>query len=964
MNNQATSFLRKFVNPGVWAYVLFWSWNIIFLAFMALGFAPSLLPEMIAAVRANTIPTSFLVYAALLTLIPLLAVILGLTILRRSPGRLLTLGYGVEAPLMLMLAIRFFVVRDMTPAVALLLAMGTLGIATLLWQLLDRNIEARGPVLAHLRVVGLTLLLLVGLYAAAWLAFYAVPLAAQAGEILTDLVRNGRSALDELDWRWLPFWILGIILVAYSATLFIIMPIAVPILYCRAWWRGVRTLAEAHGWPRPAALTAVMLAACAILFVQTNRQPQHLAFDLLKTPPATPAEAQALLDRQEAIRSGLLNAYLAPVRYVSAVGEVRHVRVMYEQALDMPPTHAYRVQRLYETMARPVLYTPVNPPRYGARTDQRALTQEPQEAAELYETFFDESITEGERETIVRAVRSTWSIDQAQAAWQAIDDREVLLTRQEVTVAENGDWAEIELYEVYQNQTGQRQEVVYYFSLPESAVITGVWLGNSPDRDARFDYRVSPRGAAQALYRNEVDYSRDPALVEQIGPRQYRLRIFPVERQRARWDDASGRSLVEEGPPVHMWMTWRVLAQGDTWPLPHLAERRNVYWDDTTVRLVNGEPTAIDELTWLPPSVPADSPVNPISRRVDFPGGETVLVRPASAVELPRLPENLRLAVVLDRSRSMAERAAEVETALARLDAAVGPGTTVEVYLTASRYRGEDPARVNFTEFDPNSIIYFGGQNAAELLAQFDLLHADQDYNAILILTDGSGYELGASDIDVPAPDTPVWMVHLDGDLPLGYDDATLEAIQASGGGVTGSIDEAMTRIATAIGADQDTSSTDVIDGYTWLTTPSETAETGDTVVAHTASDDFAALAARRLILDIMKRQRGTLKEMNTLDRMHAIAVDQSIVTPYSSMIVLVNQAQHSRLDRLEALNDRFQREQEVIGETISQNPFSVTGVPEPEEWLLLALAGAMLIWYARTRVNGTLIHNPGDKLQ
>jgi putative PEP-CTERM system integral membrane protein len=312
----------------------------------------------------------------------------------------------------------------------------------------------------------------------------------------------------------------------------------------------------------------------------------------------------------------------------------------------------------------------------------------------------------------------------------------------------------------------------------------------------------------------------------------------------------------------------------------------------------------------------------------------------------------------------MAERAAEVETALARLDAAVGPGTTVEVYLTASRYRGEDPARVNFTEFDPNSIIYFGGQNAAELLAQFDLLHADQDYNAILILTDGSGYELGASDIDVPAPDTPVWMVHLDGDLPLGYDDATLEAIQASGGGVTGSIDEAMTRIATAIGADQDTSSTDVIDGYTWLTTPSETAETGDTVVAHTASDDFAALAARRLILDIMKRQRGTLKEMNTLDRMHAIAVDQSIVTPYSSMIVLVNQAQHSRLDRLEALNDRFQREQEVIGETISQNPFSVTGVPEPEEWLLLALAGAMLIWYARTRVNGTLIHNPGDKLQ
>ena len=82
--------------------------------------------------------------------------------------------------------------------------------------------------------------------------------------------------------------------------------------------------------------------------------------------------------------------------------------------------------------------------------------------------------------------------------------------------SESDDWAEAELYEIYQNQTGQRQEVVYYFSLPESAVITGLWLGNSPDRNARFSYRVSPRGAAQALYRNEVNYNRDPALVEEL----------------------------------------------------------------------------------------------------------------------------------------------------------------------------------------------------------------------------------------------------------------------------------------------------------------------------------------------------------------------------------------------------------------------------------------------------------------
>ena len=51
MNNQTTPLLRKLLNPRVWAYALFWSWNIIFLAFMALGFAPNVLPEMITGVR-------------------------------------------------------------------------------------------------------------------------------------------------------------------------------------------------------------------------------------------------------------------------------------------------------------------------------------------------------------------------------------------------------------------------------------------------------------------------------------------------------------------------------------------------------------------------------------------------------------------------------------------------------------------------------------------------------------------------------------------------------------------------------------------------------------------------------------------------------------------------------------------------------------------------------------------------
>jgi hypothetical protein len=139
----------------------------------------------------------------------------------------------------------------------------------------------------------------------------------------------------------------------------------------------------------------------------------------------------------------------------------------------------------------------------------------------------------------------------------------------------------------------------------------------------------------------------------------------------------------------------------------------------------------------------------------------------------------------------------------------------------------------------------------------------------------------------------------------------------------------------------------DVLDGYEWITVPAGHAapEIGE-VITHAANDPFTAIAARRAILDAMYRQRGQITQVETLDRLHAIAVEQGIVTPYSSMIVLVNDRQELLLKELEMAEDRFQREQENVGTTTTASPFTVTGVPEPHEWLLIGLAAAILGWY------------------
>jgi putative PEP-CTERM system integral membrane protein len=300
----------------------------------------------------------------------------------------------------------------------------------------------------------------------------------------------------------------------------------------------------------------------------------------------------------------------------------------------------------------------------------------------------------------------------------------------------------------------------------------------------------------------------------------------------------------------------------------------------------------------------------------------------------------------------MEEHTEGVVATLSRLKELPQLAAPVDVYLTASLYRGEEPSTAALDAVNPATILYFGGQNAGELLAQFNDLNTDRTYDAILVLTDGSGYELGEGPADLRVPSAPVWLVHLGNEIPLGYDDDTLEAIQASGGGVAGDLDEALDRLAIALnGTSLQTGDAstyrDLLDGYMWSLQPTEQAETQ---AGTPVEDGFLPFAARQLILAEIHRHRGSMDDLQVLDRLHALALENSIVTPYSSMIVLVNAVQQSRLDSLEKGSGRFEREYDPVGETTPPGPIGMAGVPEPHEWLLLGIGVALLLWLAYNR--------------
>jgi putative PEP-CTERM system integral membrane protein len=86
-------------------------------------------------------------------------------------------------------------------------------------------------------------------------------------------------------------------------------------------------------------------------------------------------------------------------------------------------------------------------------------------------------------------------------------------------------------------------------------------------------------------------------------------------------------------------------------------------------------------------------------------------------------------------------------------------------------------------------------------------------------------------------------------------------------------------------------------------------------------------------LITALSKQKSS-NQLTQLDAMHAVAKNFKVVTPYSSMIVLVNKAHRYQLKQAEAKSDRFDREVESGKEELNKldNPLNVSGVPEPEE--------------------------------
>ena len=907
-------------------HALFWPWNLCFLAIIAFGYVPLALVDLVIDAVDGLARWDFVAGSIVLVVLPLLVTIQAVRGLRKNVSDLALVFFGVELPIFFFVVARLFGFQDLSGAARLVVvALIAGGLAALVRVMFSARVSA-SPVVTVVVHALLAVLVVAGSYVGLLLALWTVP------TFVDGVVELVSDALHPFRYRSFSAESFFVMLAAVvpmlwgviTIVVFLALPIVAPLTWARLLWRSGQAVSGAWSPSTAAAATVVPAVVVVTAFVLLLPQPHEDTMRRLRDPITTDAQRQELLDDRDRLRAGLLDAYLARYRYLSSDTEAHRYNPWARAWRPLVGSDAADdVAAFVFAAGRPFVFQ-------GTSDDVRA-------AADAYRAFFGRHIERDNATEIKDALAATWSRQERYAGFINEGERRVRLVRQDVSTKAQDGVVDVEVHDEWTNLTPQDAEVALFFELPETAAITGLWLSHDGKKEDAFAFVVAPRGAAQQVYNEQVRQRRDPALLEQVGPRQYRLRVFPVpakhiDRDHGRFLPTSpdGWRNADNQPRQHVWMTYQALVQVDddgagTVPLPRLSERRNGFWDDETRRFVNGESVeAIDgdaDGGWVQGRVAAQP-----SASVTASSDSACFVFARKAAPEVTLGGQV-VDVVIDRSLAMEPQRAALTQALSALQKT---GATLRYVLGTSPIRQEAASALpDGAVVDPRTLLFFGAASAKDLVRQYlEVRPARAD--RVVILTAQGSFDVAD---DAPLPEglvlPPTVIVHLGGALPAGYDDATIDAIRRSGGTAVAHIDEALARLAGRA----------YVDGV--LIEPCAAAPSTATAVG-------SKLLARQQIL---AADRGGKPDAAALDVLHAVARQAGVVTPYSSMICLVDEAQRQRLKQLEEQQDRFDREVEAGAKVEgAQVPFLNSGVPEPHEWLLLLLGAVAVVVMIRRR--------------
>ena len=910
------------------ALFLFWAWHLIYtILALFLGIGELAIP-LYHSVMADSAPWHYLVYSALIIILPFVSMYLGVRYFHNDHRLLMKYFYGFEMPFLFFLLVRIFTFRDDGLAVHWLMLNVVLGLGAWLVFLLIQQREGSTDIPLEnnfLATIGSTLLASVGIYFGTLFLIIQLP---NAVEFVTELAQ----VVSEITWDDITeifmvainplWWLFGLFLI-FTFSLFLVLPLAMIYLYLGQFLRRLGSLKSPLHW----ALILVVIAVNIGVLQSTTQQSQQQVFETLESTGQAMNKAE-LIARSESIREGLLNAYLARYRYMSTTYLSRRIQRNYENTFGLSKESAAIPQNIFNTLLKPFLYD---------GKDWR----DKQRAAEHYAKFFDAPIQKAERDLILETIKHTWETTRSnEAGLLDAANHYVHLEEHSINIREDQHIATVTIQQTLRNRTYRAKETVLHFSLPEDAVLTGVWLSDDKKQPLKYPYALAPKGAAQSVYKAEVNRRVDPALLEQTGPYQYRLRAYPV-LAKSRRNNALG------GEPLYVRFTYQTLADSQgNWPMPQLLEKRNIFWNEDTKFTVNGKTLYDTEvLNGFPKQTVLPKAKSETSTML-FQLGEQQIQAIERQKSLEPLPKNGRFAILIDGSYSMQTHYSDALIILAELN---------QRGIQFDSYFCQETCQPFAVENGLNPPVFFGKSQTLQHLQAFSKIKHEIPHDAVLVLTDAGSYELETPESKQPLSlQQPLWLVHLGDTLPYAYDDKVLDTLYRSKGGIAKSAEEALRRyqllgngqLPAELLAPDDAKLISVSAQYLWFAR-----------VTKAEANRPSNIAASHWIKHLIRTEDTS--KLETLDQVHQVAKANNIVTHYSSMLVLVNDRQKEALENAEQQDDRFDREVETGKQTATtpSDPFAVPAVPEPEEWALIIIA-LMLLTYTlwRRRQDSTLL--------
>lgn len=676
------------------------------------------------------------------------------------------------------------------------------------------------------------------------------------------------------------------ILILLLITGVLLVPYLLIVVLWRAWDKTRQELAQTLPEEQVTGTIAILAAVIITIGGAAAYQPSstRLVGELKKISTLATFDQQenaaAQIRPQEAKLKQIITDMQYTYRKYLLTRDDRSLQGAYEVVFNMGPGLAGAIQKSFLAAAYPLVYQ-------GERGDYSQL-------ATNFQYVFGYPVYE---------TKTT----------QPVEVQTVLMTYRKVTVKPElaGAAATVAIEEEYDNQTFQQQEVIYEFSLPTGAAVTGLRLG----ADLEFPGVIAPKGAAQRTYEQQLQTRRDPALLEETGPGQYRLRVFPIPGKNDFNTLKGKRQKVE--------YTYAVTADPKGVPLPVVNKKTNVFTNTSTQWLLStGGRLKEDEK--FAPGTGFDPCVQKVEQTI---GGDSLTASVESVARSDKLKRlacggikeamqsinGAKIGIFYDVSAANKDDQTWKDlTKMLNEDKGFVSRNTVELYKY-NEILGA-PVRLTEEEIDDVKINYFGRSNVWKALASLK-----DRYDMVIVVT-GAKEAWTNQSMFAFSPATQVFIMHTG--TVAAYPMQITSKLTQSRGSVVSTVEEAVREYALEGATREELGpAAEVIDRYFGVGFSGR--EMTSQIPAPVASENagLEAVVNRALVKTAVAANPTDVSgNIAILDQLNEFADAAQVVTPYSSLIALVNELQMQQLENWKQAYNRYQ-DQPVTG-NIGITPF------------------------------------------